>query len=249
MWLWHLNSLLDLFCLGPWGWEGLVSGLWCVWKVRLFVSLLLCFDSLTPLGSVLMCRAQLCVRLLHGMSLWFVFVLGTDHPSCSLLCKLSQKQAIADRFIWKTCVCWKLYRKFSILWKTQYCRCEGMGGIAAMLQFPFSPFLLWLEKNLTIIVHLSKEYSSHSAVSALSWWFWLRCQERTPPNPIVGSEKLLFQCFAKKQHPVSRISEKGDLLNLHEKVRPSPVNPAKKGQCGEPTCASFVTCQCWTRYT
>lgn len=43
-----------------------------------------------------------------------------------------------------------------------------MGGIAAMLQFPFSPFLLWLEKNLTIIVHLSKEYSSHSAVSALS---------------------------------------------------------------------------------
>lgn len=123
------------------------------------------------------------------------------------------------------------------------------GGIAAILQFPHSPFLLCLEKNLIVVVHLLKEYSSRSAVSALLWWFWLRCQRRTPPNPIVESEKLLLRCFATKQHPVSRILEKGNLLSLQEKVRPSPVNPAKKGQCGEPTYASFVTCQCRVRYT
>lgn len=68
------------------------------------------------------------------------------------------------------------------------------------------------------------------------------CQERTPKPP-VGSEKLLLQCLATKQHPVSRISEEGNLLSLQEKVSPSPVNPAKKGQRGEPTYASFVTCQ------
>lgn len=61
------------------------------------------------------CAEYSFVCLLHGMCLWFVFVLGTNHPSCSLLCKLSWKQAIADQFFWKTCVCWKLYRKFSIL--------------------------------------------------------------------------------------------------------------------------------------
>lgn len=52
-------------------------------KVRLFVSLLLCFDSLTPsLGSILMCRAQLCAS-----AAWDVFVVYfcTGHKSLLLL--------------------------------------------------------------------------------------------------------------------------------------------------------------------
>lgn len=40
----------------------------------------------------------------------------------------------------------------------------GMDGVAAIVHFPLRLFLF--EKNLIIIIHLSKEYSSHSAVSA-----------------------------------------------------------------------------------
>lgn len=40
----------------------------------------------------------------------------------------------------------------------------GIHGIAAIVHFPLRPFLL--EKNLIIIIHLAKEYSSHSAVPA-----------------------------------------------------------------------------------
>lgn len=39
----------------------------------------------------------------------------------------------------------------------------GMDGITAIVHFPLRPFLL--EKNLIIIIHLSKEYSLHSALS------------------------------------------------------------------------------------
>lgn len=72
--------------------------------------------------------------------------------------------------------------------------------------FPSASFCCVYKKILVIIVHLPKDYSSCSAVSALSWLFWLKCQEKMAPNLVVGREKLLLLCFATKQHPVSRIS-------------------------------------------
>lgn len=116
MWLRHLNSLLDLFCLGPWGGEGLVF--WPLMCLKKAGYLYHCFFALILwllLWGTFWCAELSFVRLLHGMSFWFIFILGTNHPSCSLLCTLSWKQVIADQFVWKTCACWQLYRKFSIL--------------------------------------------------------------------------------------------------------------------------------------
>lgn len=246
MWLWHLNSSLDLFCLGPWGWEGLVF--WPLMYLKKSGYLYHCFFALILwllLWGAFWCAELSFVHLLHGMSLWLIFVLGTNHPSCSLLCKLSWKQVIADQFIWKTCACWQLYRKFSILMRDTLPLLGGMDGIAAIVHFPLRPFLL--EKNCIIIIHLSKEYSSHSAVSAfLMILTEVLGEDSSEPH---SGNQLQLWFFATKQHPVSRISEKANLLSLQEKVRPSWVNPAKEGQCGEPTYASFVTCQCWAWYT
>lgn len=106
MWLRHLNSWLDLFCLGPWGWEGLVF--WPLMCLKKAGYLYPCFFALILwllLWGTFWCAELIFVHLLHEMSFWFIFVLGTDHPSCSLLCTLSWKQVIADQFIWKTCAC------------------------------------------------------------------------------------------------------------------------------------------------
>lgn len=68
-------------------------------KVRLFVSLLLCFDSLTPsLGSILMCRAQLCAS-----AAWDVFVayFCTGHKSPLLLPSL--------QVVMKAGYCWPVH--------------------------------------------------------------------------------------------------------------------------------------------
>lgn len=105
MWLRHLNSLLDLFCLGPWGWEGLVF--WPLMCLKKAGYLYHCFFALILwllLWGTFWCAELSFVRLLHGMSFWFIFVLGTNHPSCSLLCTLSWKQVIADQFIWNLCL-------------------------------------------------------------------------------------------------------------------------------------------------
>lgn len=102
------------------------------------------------------------VRLLHGMSLWFIFVLGTNHPSHSLLLHIVMKAGY----------CWPVHLEdlclLTAVQKIQYFN-ERYTTFAWMaLQqlsiFPSGPFS-W-KKNLIIIIHLSREYSSHSAVSA-----------------------------------------------------------------------------------
>lgn len=143
MWLWHFNSLLDLFCLCPWGWEGLVF--WPLMCLKKSGYLYHCFFALILwllLWGAFWCAELSFMSLLHGMSLWFIFVLGTNHPSCSLLCTSSWKQVIADQFIWKTCAYWQLYRKCNILMRDILPLLGGMDGIAAIVHFPLRPFHL-----------------------------------------------------------------------------------------------------------
>lgn len=156
------------------------------------------------LGGLLLYRAQITPALFFAS--W--------HGSGLLLTVFKKKSVFAE-----SCM------ENSVLCEMQYLHLEGMGDIATMLQFLLSLFLQCLEKNLIVVVHLTKEYSSCSALFALSWWFWLAWQGKRTPNSIVGSEKPLLKCFTTKQHPVSRISEKGNLLSLQAKVQVQPGKP------------------------